>query len=189
MAVVTSRAPDAPSGCPSAIAPPFGFTRASSSATPSSRSTASPCDANASFSSITSNWSSVIPSRASSFCVAGAGPIPITRGSTPAVAIPSTRARGTSPWRRAAASLATSSAHAPSFTPDALPAVTVPSGRTTPLSFASASRVVSRGCSSRATTSGSPFFCAIVTGAISCASVPSACARAAFCWLRSANAS
>ena len=53
-AVVASRAPLAPSGWPSAIAPPFGLTRGSSSAMPRSRSTARPCAANASFSSITS---------------------------------------------------------------------------------------------------------------------------------------
>ena len=68
--------------------------------------------------------------RASSFCVAGAGPMPMIRGGTPAVAAPTIRARGVRPCFFAAASLATSSAHAPSLTPDALPAVTVPSGFT-----------------------------------------------------------
>ena len=47
--VTTSRAPLIPSGCPIAIAPPFTFTRSSSM--PSSRTTASDCEANASFSS------------------------------------------------------------------------------------------------------------------------------------------
>ena len=61
------------------------------------------------------------------------------RGGTPAVAAPTIRARGVRPCRRAAASLATSSAQAPSLTPEALPAVTVPSGRTIGASFASAS--------------------------------------------------
>ncbi len=50
-ALVTSRAPDMPSGCPSAIAPPFGFTCAAASSSPSSRRQASACAANASFSS------------------------------------------------------------------------------------------------------------------------------------------
>jgi acetyl-CoA acetyltransferase len=58
------------------------------------------------------------------------------RGGTPATAMPTTRARGVRPWRAAAASLARMSAHAPSLTPEALRAVTVPSGRTTPLSLA-----------------------------------------------------
>ena len=67
----------------------------------------------------------------------------------------------------AAASLASSNAQAPSLTPLALPAVTLPSGRTAPLSLASASRLVSRGCSSLLTMMASPFFCAMVTGVIS----------------------
>lgn len=70
-----------PSGCPSAIAPPLRFTRASSSAMPSARSTASPCDANASFSSMTSNCSCFRPVRRINFCDAGAGPIPMAGAS------------------------------------------------------------------------------------------------------------
>ena len=107
--------------------------------------------------------------------------MPMMRGATPAVAMPTTRARGTRPWRDAARSLARTSAQAPSLTPEALPAVTVPSGRTTPFSLASASRLVSRGCSSLATTTGSPFFCAIVTGTISPSKKPAFCAATAFC--------
>ena len=95
------------------------------------------------------------------------GPIP-----TPAVAMPTTRARGIRPWRDAAPSAARISAQAPSFTPDALPAVTVPSGLTTPFNLASASRLVSRGCSSAVTTTASPFFCATVTGQISASKKP-----------------
>ncbi|MNN52565.1 hypothetical protein D3C81_1672740 [compost metagenome] len=175
-----------PSGWPRAMAPPLGFTRLSSSAMPSWRSTARPCAANASFSSITSIWSSDMPSCFISFWVAGAGPMPITRGATPAVAMPTMRARGVRPCCFRPASLASSSAQAPSFTPEALPAVTVPSARTTPRSLASASMLVARGCSSRSTTMASPFFCGIVTAVISWASVPSAWAREAFSWLRSA---
>jgi len=59
-------------------------------------------------------------------------------------------------------------AQAPSFTPEALPAVTVPSGFTTPFNFASASIVASgRGCSSRSTTVAAPFFPGTETGMIS----------------------
>ena len=55
--------------------------------------------------------------------------------------------------------------------PDALPAVTVPVGRTIGFSLESASIVVSgRGCSSAVTTAGGPFFCGTVTGTISSAS-------------------
>ena len=80
-------------------------------------------------------------------------------------------------------------AAAPSLTPEALPAVTVPSGRTIGLSLASASMVVARGCSSWSTTTGSPLRCGIWTATISRASRPLACAFAAFSWLRSAKAS
>ena len=60
--------------------------------------------------------------------VAGTGPMPMMRGATPAAAMPTTRAIGVRPCARAAASEATISAAAPSLTPEALPAVTVPSG-------------------------------------------------------------
>jgi hypothetical protein len=39
--------------------------------------------------------------------------------------------------------------------------------------------LVARGCSSCDTVTGSPFFCGITTGVISCASVPFFCAAAA----------
>jgi len=77
----------------------------------------------------------------------------------------------------------------PSFTAEALPAVTVPSGRTIGFSFASASMLVARGCSSLSTIIGSPLRCGISTGTISAASRPFAWAAAARCWLRSAKAS
>jgi hypothetical protein len=71
------------------------------------------------------------------------------------------------PCLAAVASSASTSAQAPSLTPLALPAVTVPSGRTMGLSLASTSRLVARGCSSVSTTSASPFFCGMVTAQIS----------------------
>ena len=61
---------------------------------------------------------------------------------------------GVRPWRRAA-SEAMSVAHDPSLSPEALPAVTVPSGRDA--SAWRAIRASSRGCSSRSTIVGSPF--------------------------------
>ncbi len=71
-----------------------------------------------------------------------------------------------------------------------MPAVTEPSGFTTPFSLASISGVVSgRGCSSVSKTFGSPFFCGSVTGTISRLKKPAALAFAQRCWLRSANAS
>ena len=65
------------------------------------------------------------------------------RGGTPATAPPRMRARGVRPLRLAASSEAMISAAAPSLTPDALPAVTVPSLRTIGFSLASVSRLVS----------------------------------------------
>ena len=77
------------------------------------------------------------------------------RGATPAVAPPRMRAIGVRPYFLAAASEAMISAAAPSLTPDALPAVTVPPSRNGVGSLASASTVVpARGCSSLATTTG-----------------------------------
>ena len=52
--------------------------------------------------------------------------MPMMRGGTPAEAMPRTRARGVRPWRFTASSDAMIMAAAPSLTPDALPAVTVP---------------------------------------------------------------
>ncbi len=130
------------------------------------------------------------PALASTLRIAGAGPKPMMRGATPATAAATTRAFGSNPNFFAASADATSTAQAPSLTPEALPAVTVPSGLTTPLSLDSDSSVVSaRGCSSLSTTSGLPFFCGIVTGTISSARRPSFIAAAARCWLRSAKVS
>ena len=88
-----------------------------------------PGQANASLSSITSSCASSSRASSSTLRVAGSGPMPMIRGATPAVAAATTRARGVSPCRRAASSEATMSAQAPSLTPEALPAVTVPSAR------------------------------------------------------------
>ncbi|MNU00425.1 hypothetical protein D3C72_2435530 [compost metagenome] len=70
-----------------------------------------------------------------------------------------------------------------------MPAVTLPSARTTPFSFASASSVVARGCSSWLKMTGSPFLTGSVTGTISRSKTPSAIATAALFWLANANAS
>ena len=91
-----------------------------------------------------------MPVRPSSFCTAGIGPMPITRGSTPATALPRKVPSGSTPRSRAFSSDAITSAAAPSLIPDAFPAVTVPPARNAGFSVASFSSVVSgRGCSSR----------------------------------------
>ena len=90
-------------------------------------------------------------------------------------------ARGVSPWRLAASSEAMISAAAPSFTPEALPAVTVPGSRNGVFRRSSISSVVSgRGCSSLPTIV-SPLRVLIETGTISRAKKPLPCAFAAFC--------
>ena len=75
--------------------------------------------------------------------------MPITRGSTPATALPAKAASGSTPSAAARSSLAITSAAAPSLMPLELPAVTLPPARKAGRSFASASAVESgRGCSS-----------------------------------------
>jgi hypothetical protein len=115
--------------------------------------------------------------------------MPITRGATPAVAMPTMRARGVRPYCAAVASSASSSAQAPSFTPEALPAVTVPSGRTTGFSLASASRLVSRGCSSCANHDRLAFFWGISHRHDLRRSTGLPARATAFSWLASAKAS
>ncbi|MCY1361318.1 hypothetical protein D9M69_479790 [compost metagenome] len=172
------------------MAPPLGLTRGSSSARPSSRSTARPWAAKASLSSITSMSARDRPVSSSTLRVAGTGPMPMMRGSTPAVAMPTTRARALRPWRLAASGLASSRAQAPSLTPEALPAVMLPPWRKGVPSLANCSRVVSpRGCSSCSTSFGGPLRWGISTGTISLARRPLAWAAAARCWLRRAKAS
>ncbi len=66
--------------------------------------------------------SKVKPSFKSSFLVAGTGPIPITRGNTPAVAIPNILTFGLKPYFFTALPEAINNAAAPSFIPEAFPA-------------------------------------------------------------------
>ncbi len=84
-------------------------------------------------------------------------------------------------------------AAAPSFSGDALPAVTVPVGSNTGLSDASFSSDVSaRGPSSLSTVRSrqtSPSNTLVLTGTISSLKAPRSCAATAFWWLANANAS
>ncbi len=122
-----------------------------------------------------------IPARASTFVTAGIGPMPMTRGSTPATAAETNAPKGSAPSSRARSSLAITSAAAPSLRPLEFPAVTLPSFRNAGLSAASFCAVVSgRGCSSRSRPSA---------GTSWAANRPSASASAQRCWERSANAS
>ena len=100
------------------------------------------------------------------------------------------RARGLRPCAARRASLATSSAQAPSLTPEALPAVTVPPARNGVAELRE--RLEARlarmlvACRRRP---GRPSSRAASPATISAARRPLACAASARCWLRSANAS
>ena len=164
------RVPVQPMGWPSAIAPPLTFSF--SIGIGRSRRTARTCAAKASFSSTRSKSSSARPVRFSSFCTAGTGPMPITRGSTPALAQPITRASGVTPSRLARSALISTTAAPPSVMPEDDPAVTIPgcpsTSPNTGVSFCRFSIVVpARGCSSASTVIDLPFRSVTVTGAIS----------------------
>ena len=147
--------------------------------------------AKASFNSTRRISSRLSPARDSALRTAGTGPKPMVRGGTPAAAEATTRARGFRPRAAARSALIKSSAAAPSFRPEELPAVTVPpSLRKAGLRRASDSTVVSRrGRSSVVTSSGSPFFCGTGTGTISSANLPESMAAMARRWLSAAKAS
>ena len=82
--VAARMAPVAPSGWPSAMAPPIGLTLALSS--PSVLMTASDCAAKASFSSYQSICSFVSPAYFSAAGIASIGPMPMMCGGTPRLA-------------------------------------------------------------------------------------------------------
>jgi hypothetical protein len=107
-----SFAPVAPSGWPSAIAPPFTFTMVGSMS--SSRITASACAANASLNSMSFMSCNDSPARVSAFGIAWMGPTPMMSGATPAVANDTNRASGRRPNASARSRRITSTAAAPS---------------------------------------------------------------------------
>src|SRR5438132_486998 len=90
------RVPVAASGWPIATAPPSTLVLARSS--PNSFSTARYCGANASFTSTRSSCSSFMLAFWSALRAAGAGPMPMYLGSTPATAHATSRPRGFTPW-------------------------------------------------------------------------------------------
>ena len=90
--VTSTRAPEAPIGWPSAIAPPFTLTLSVSQ--PRSLLTAQAWAANASLASIRSRSSADQPARSSALREAGIGPVPMIDGSTPACAQDTIRASG-----------------------------------------------------------------------------------------------
>src|SRR5690606_8089401 len=118
------RVPVAPSGWPSAIAPPLTLTLSRSRS--SAFSTPRYCPANASLISNRSTSSTFTPARSHAAWIAVTGPMPMISGGTPVTAHETMRATGAIPSSCARCAVVTTSAAAPSTMPDALPAVTVP---------------------------------------------------------------
>jgi len=185
--VIRMRAPLAPIGCPSAMAPPFTFTFDSS--TPSIRIELSATEANASLISNSSMSSTDSPAFSSAFVAAFAG-VRARYGKSSATAAWATIVASAGRLLALAhSSEASTSAPAPSFTPGALPAVWAPSLWNAPRSFESVSSELSRLGASSISTVVSPFFELIVTGTISSGRRPSSVAWTASSCERSANLS
>src|SRR5262249_40127825 len=153
--------PDAPIGCPRAIAPPLTLIRLVSQ--PISLLTAHACAANASLISIRSRSAAFQPAFSRQRRDAGTGPMPIIDGSTPDDANALIFANGFTPSSSARSAVITSTAAAPSFRPDAFAAVTVPSFAKAGRSPAIDSNVVPVLMNSSATNAtGSPLRCGII---------------------------
>ena len=122
---------------------------------------------------------------------AGDGPKPMMRGARPAAAMPSTRARGFRPCSLAAASEASSTAQAPSLTPDALPAVTRAVGLHDALELGQhlQRRLGTRMLVGVEAPSGRPSSAAASPARSRSRRSPRRWRCAQRCWLRSANAS
>ena len=195
--VAARMAPVAPSGWPSAIAPPIGLT--TSGFRPRVLITANAWAAKASFSSIQPMSARLKPAALSAAGIASIGPMPISSGGTPRDAKLTNRASGCKLNCLTAFSLANISAPAPSLVCELLPAVTLPLAANTVRSLASASSVVSaRGPSSRLTVRAVVLISPLsrlgvrsttCTGVISSANAPACCAARALWWDCSANAS
>ncbi len=136
-ALPVMRAPEAPSGWPSAIAPPSWFTRSIGQPICSMQGMA--CAANASLISITSISFAVMPAFFSAFCDEEIGPSPITAGSSPEMAIDLMRARMGSLCFFAYSSEVTSTAAAPSVNGLEVAAVTLPAASKAGFSLARSS--------------------------------------------------
>src|SRR6266496_6228467 len=121
MSVPRIIAPVAPSGWPSAIAPPLTFTF--SCGTSRSRRNFSTTAANAALTSHRSIWSTVSPALASALRAAGPGPVSMIVGSWATTPVATMRVRGVSLMSWPACSLPTIVSAAPSTMPDELPGV------------------------------------------------------------------
>src|SRR5690606_14929507 len=176
----TNRAPLAPMGCPRATAPPLTLTFSGS--TPRRRLEMIETLANASLISKRSMSSIEIPALSAASRIAISGVYARYGASHADCPYERMVASGVAPRSVAHASSATITAAAPSLTPGALPAVTVPCGENAGFSFASASRLVSRRGPSSVSIVTTCFFCMTLTGTISSAMRPSSiAARARWC--------
>src|SRR6266702_2856294 len=138
--VTSTRAPEAPTGWPIAIAPPLTLTLEVSQ--PRSLLTAQACAAKASLASTRSRSATFQPAFLSAARDAGIGPLPMIAGSTPACAQETMRASGALPSLAASLAFISTTAAAPSLMPEALAAVTVPSLAKAGRSLPTASMVV-----------------------------------------------
>src|SRR5271165_2094016 len=173
--VVISRAPLPPSGWPSAIAPPLGFSVFASA--PMSASQASGTDANASFTSKAPISSRPSPLLTRAFFVAGMGAVSMITGSSAASTAVCIRAMGVSPSSAAFSLVVISSAALPSLIWELLPAWITPSSLNAGLSLAIVSSVPPRRTPSSVSTTVPS---SRVTGVICPVNRPSSMAAAAF---------
>ena len=129
---------------------------------------------------------SVSPAVASAFAVAGTGPMPIVAGGTPPTPHETSRANGRSPSSAARSGCVTTQIAAPSFWPDALPAVTVASGSLRPMIGRSPASTSTRRVGADVLVGRRRL---AATGTISSANRLASRAAAARWWLRTANSS
>mmetsp|Transcript_104298 Transcript_104298/g.319306 ORF Transcript_104298/g.319306 Transcript_104298/m.319306 type:complete len:222 (-) Transcript_104298:370-1035(-) len=179
------RHPEAPIGWPMAIAPPLTLTLDVSHPRP--WFTAKAWAAKASLASMRSKSWTVHCARSSAFLHAGMGPVPMTLGSTPALAKARIVARTSKPSSFALLADMSKQSAAPSLIPDALPAVTLPSfGLNAGFNFPSPSaEALLLMYSSDSNTPPLP----TGTGTIWSLNLLAFCAAAAFCWDARAKAS
>ena len=149
---------------------------------PSSLTTAIDCAANASFASIRSRSSIFQLAFFSAFWTAGTGPIPIIDGSTPTDDHETIFAIISKPKSLALDSFIIKTAAAPSFRPDAFPAVTEPSFLKTGFKEEILSKVDPCLGNSSSSKDISSFFTLIFTGQISFLKWPDFCAFSALFW-------
>src|SRR3989441_1668397 len=177
-----------PSGWPSAIAPPFTFSFASSK--PIVSRVAIGTEAKASLTSQMSMSSALRSARAGALRRGGLVPASMLVGFVPAPPVETNRARGSSFSSLALSGVVTRIPHAPSLMPLELPAVIRPSGLNAAGRDASfSSDVVRRGCSSVSNIRLLPLSSKTGTGSISFLKRPSSIARIALRWDQSENSS